>query len=76
MLNALDSQSHSHCTFRINIRTLRKTIALVEQTAILFSGTIADNISFAKPDATIAEIQEAAKIVYRSINSIMLINSA
>ncbi|WNF35348.1 ABC transporter transmembrane domain-containing protein [Bacillaceae bacterium IKA-2] len=41
---------------------LRKSIGYVPQDSFLFSATIADNISFAKPDATISDIVEAAKM--------------
>jgi ATP-binding cassette subfamily B protein len=41
---------------------LRKSIAYVPQDHFLFSATIAENIAFAKPDASMAEIQEAARI--------------
>jgi len=41
---------------------LRKRFAYVEQDAIMFSGTIADNIRFGKPDASDEEVREAAKI--------------
>lgn len=40
---------------------LRKRFAYVEQDSIMFSGTIADNIRFGKPDATDEEVREAAK---------------
>ncbi|WDC84519.1 ABC transporter ATP-binding protein [Caloramator sp. mosi_1] len=42
--------------------TLRKKIGLVPQKAILFSGTIADNIRFGKEDATDEEIRHAAEV--------------
>ncbi len=41
--------------------SLRKGIAIVSQEIFLFRGTIADNIRYAKPDATIGEVMEAAK---------------
>ena len=51
----------------INIRELklvpyRKKIGVVSQEIILFRGTIRENISIGKPDATLEEIIEAAKI--------------
>jgi len=42
---------------------LRKAIVMVTQENFLFSGTVADNISFGKPDATPEEIERAAVIV-------------
>ncbi len=38
-------------------------MAFVEQKTTLFPGTIAQNISIAKPDATMDDIVEAAKRV-------------
>ena len=40
--------------------TLRKTVAVVQQRAALFSGTIADNLHMAKADATLEEMRRAA----------------
>ena len=40
---------------------LRRNIALALQNAILFSGTIVDNIRFGRPEATDAEVIAAAK---------------
>lgn len=40
---------------------LRRNIALALQNAILFSGTIADNIRFGRPEATDEEVVAAAK---------------
>lgn len=39
---------------------LRERIALVPQKAVLFSGTVADNIRYGKEDATMEEIRQAA----------------
>lgn len=50
-----------HDVRNINTRSLREQIAMVPQETILFSGTIADNISYGKPGADVAEIIEAAK---------------
>jgi ATP-binding cassette, subfamily B, multidrug efflux pump len=41
---------------------LRHRIAYVPQKAVLFSGIVADNIRFGKPDATDEQIREAAEI--------------
>jgi ATP-binding cassette subfamily B multidrug efflux pump len=45
---------------------LRSKIGLVPQKAILFSGTIAQNIRYGKEDATDEEIQYAAKVAQAS----------
>ena len=42
-------------------RSLRSQIAYVPQTPYLFEGTIRDNIRLGRPDATDAEIEEAAR---------------
>jgi ATP-binding cassette, subfamily B, multidrug efflux pump len=44
-------------------RSLRAQFGIVLQDPFLFSGTIADNIRFGRPDATEAEVEEAARIV-------------
>ncbi|MBQ8600469.1 MAG: ABC transporter ATP-binding protein [Clostridia bacterium] len=41
---------------------LRKGLAIVLQDTVLFSDTIARNISYSKPDATMEEIEAAAKM--------------
>ena len=41
---------------------LRNQIALVLQEPILFSGTVTENIAYGRPDATLEEIEEAAKL--------------
>lgn len=45
----------------IGQKNLRSNIAMVFQDPSLFSGTIRENIAYAKPDATDAEIKKAAK---------------
>ncbi len=45
----------------IESESLRKGIAIVSQEIFLFRGTIADNIRYAKPEATMQEIMEAAQ---------------
>lgn len=45
----------------LKLRSLRQAIGLVSQEVYLFSGTIAQNIRYGKPDATEDEIVEAAK---------------
>ncbi|MFT4210559.1 MAG: ABC transporter ATP-binding protein [Microbacterium sp.] len=42
---------------------LRRAVVMVTQEAYLFSGTVADNIALGKPDATLEQIQDAARAV-------------
>ena len=42
-------------------RSLRESIGLVQQDVYLFDGTIAENIAYGSPDATMDEIREAAR---------------
>ena len=46
---------------KIRLEDLRRQIGVVLQEPFLFSGSIAENISYAKPDATMEEIIAAAK---------------
>lgn len=48
---------------RLHPKDLRRAIVMVTQEAYLFSGTVADNIALGKPDATLDEIQAAARAV-------------
>ena len=50
----------------VSERTLRKTVSIVLQRAILFSGTIADNLRQGKGDATVSELERAARIAQAS----------
>jgi ABC-type multidrug transport system fused ATPase/permease subunit len=43
--------------------SLRRQLGIVPQEGFLFGGSIADNISFGRPDATRAEIEQAAAAV-------------
>lgn len=54
-VNGVDIQDSSQ-------EEVRSKIGFVPQKALLFSGTIADNIRFGKQDATQAEIEHAARI--------------
>lgn len=47
-----------------NITALRKNFGTVPQDVVLFGGTIRENIAYGKPDATDAEILDAAKKAY------------
>ena len=46
----------------IELSSLRRNIAIVLQDTFLFNGTIAENIAFARPNATQEEIEQAAGI--------------
>lgn len=43
---------------------LRRNIGIVSQESYIFSGTVADNIRYARPEATMEEVIEAAKAAY------------
>lgn len=44
-----------------NLEALRNQVAYIEQNVFLFSKSVADNIRFSKPNATMEEVIEAAK---------------
>jgi subfamily B ATP-binding cassette protein MsbA len=44
----------------LDLKFLRSQIALVSQETILFAASVKDNIAYGRPDATIAEIENAA----------------
>jgi subfamily B ATP-binding cassette protein MsbA len=46
----------------VNLASFRTQLGVVLQDTFLFAGTIRENIAFAKPDATEAEILEACRI--------------
>jgi len=50
-----------HDLRNITQRTLRDNIALVFQEPVLFSGTMIENIAYGRPDASIEEIEAAAR---------------
>ena len=45
----------------ITLKSLRKSIGVVQQDVYLFSGTVYENIAYGNPDATYEQIVEAAK---------------
>ncbi|HEY4225167.1 MAG TPA: ABC transporter ATP-binding protein [Pseudolysinimonas sp.] len=48
---------------RLHPKDLRRAIVMVTQEAYLFSGSVAENIALGKPEATLDEIQAAARAV-------------
>ncbi len=50
-----------HDIKHVTLESLRHNISPVLQDTFLFNGTIAENIGYARPDATEAEIEQAAK---------------
>ncbi len=51
-----------HDLRELNPRSIRKAVAVVLQRSTLFSGTIASNLRQVRPDATVADMEWAAKI--------------
>jgi len=49
---------------RVTLSSLRKQISTVSQEVLLFHDTIANNIRYARPDAGMEEVMEAAKAAY------------
>jgi len=47
---------------KLRLRDLRRSFGLVSQDVFLFHGTVADNIAYGKPHATMEEIRHAAEI--------------
>jgi len=45
----------------VNLRSLRQAVAVVSDDPFLFSATVAENIAYARPEATRAEIELAAR---------------
>jgi ABC-type multidrug transport system fused ATPase/permease subunit len=52
-----------HDLRELDLRSYRRQLGVVLQDPFLFAGTIADNIRFAHPDATDAEVEEVARAV-------------
>jgi len=48
----------------LSLDTLRDAIGIVPQEPVLFSGTIRENIAYARPDASDAEIMQAAQAAH------------
>lgn len=49
---------------KVTKSSLRKHLAYVSQQPYLFEGTIRDNIRYGRPEASDAEVEEAAKLAY------------
>lgn len=47
---------------QVTLKSLREAIGIVQQDVFLFSGSVADNIAYGKPDATREEIMQAARL--------------
>lgn len=48
---------------KVSQRSLRGAISLVPQTPVLFKGTLRENLHYAKPDVTMADLEVAARLV-------------
>ncbi len=46
----------------VTTKSLRSQIGMVQQDVYLFSGSVAENIAYGKPDATMEEIREASRL--------------
>lgn len=57
---------------RVTLESLRQAIAIVPQDTVLFNSSIRDNIAYAKPDASAAEIEQAIDMAHlrQFINSL------
>jgi len=47
----------------VNLRSLRRQVGTVPQEPFLFAGSIRENVTFARPDATDADVLEACRLV-------------
>ncbi|MEQ1604614.1 MAG: ABC transporter transmembrane domain-containing protein [Pyrinomonadaceae bacterium] len=47
-----------------SVLSLRRQIALVTQETVLFNDTVRENIAYGRPEASQAEVEEAARIAY------------
>ncbi|GHG70001.1 ABC transporter [Alishewanella longhuensis] len=57
---------------RVTLESLRQAIAIVPQDTVLFNSSIRENIAYAKPDASAAEIEQAINMAHlrQFINSL------
>ena len=49
---------------RLSLESLRRAIAYVPQESFLFSATIADNIRYGRPEASLAEVKRVARLAH------------
>jgi ATP-binding cassette subfamily B protein len=56
-VNGIDISTLTH-------EALRQSIAVVDQSAVVFADTVLNNIRYSKPEATLEEVKEAAKQAY------------
>ncbi len=47
--------------------SLRRQVAIVQQEPVLFHRSLADNIAYGRPDATMAEIEAAARLAHADV---------
>lgn len=47
----------------VQLKSLRQTVSYLPRDPVLFDGTIASNLHFVRPDASVREIEEALRIV-------------
>ena len=47
---------------KLQLGSVRRQIGIVPQDSLLFEGSVRDNIALTAPDATSAEIEEAARV--------------
>jgi ATP-binding cassette subfamily B protein len=47
----------------VSVADLRRAVVMVTQESFLFSGTVGENIRFGRPDATPAEVEDAARAI-------------
>lgn len=48
----------------VTLGSLRRNIGVVQQDVYLFAGTVAENLRYGRPDATLAEIEAAARAAH------------
>jgi subfamily B ATP-binding cassette protein MsbA len=55
-------QIDGHDLRAVTLRSLRRQIGLVPQETVLFSGTVRENIAYARPDASLEQVEAAARV--------------